>query len=231
MFMMGAERKLLPASVIAQYAKVRAEEIEGTQGYKPGRKQMREIRDEVTDELLPRAFSIRRATAAWVDMKNGWMVVDASGPAKADELIELLRKTDVAFAALLPKTRISPVQAMTSWLAGDALPGQFTMDRDCELRSRNDQKTKVRYANHALESEEIVRHVGSGKEAIRLAMTWSDRISFVLDENLQVRKLSALDILKEESEGSEQDSDFVLMSGELSRMIPDLIGALGGFED
>lgn len=51
---LGFEKKLLPSSVINQFAKARAAEIEEREGYKPGRKQMKEIKEAVTDELLPR---------------------------------------------------------------------------------------------------------------------------------------------------------------------------------
>lgn len=57
-----SEKKLLPSSVVNQVAKAKAQEIEEQQGYKPGRKQMREIKEAVTDELLPRAFALRRDT-------------------------------------------------------------------------------------------------------------------------------------------------------------------------
>ena len=73
-----AEKKLLPASVVTQVTKARALELEEQQGFKPGRKQMRELKEQVTDELLPRAFSIRRDTRVWIDTKNGWLVIDAA---------------------------------------------------------------------------------------------------------------------------------------------------------
>lgn len=55
---LGTEEKLLPSSVINQLAKAKAAEIEEEQGFKPRRKQMKEIKKFVSDELLPRAFSI-----------------------------------------------------------------------------------------------------------------------------------------------------------------------------
>ena len=90
LLMLGTEKKLLPASVINQVTKARAAEIEEQQGFKPGRKQMKELKEQVTDELLPRAFSIRRDTRVWIDPVNGWLVVDSSSPAKADEILKLL---------------------------------------------------------------------------------------------------------------------------------------------
>jgi len=92
----------------------------------------------------------------------------------------------------------------------------------------------VRYVRHPLESAEIREHIEAGKQVTKLAMTWNDRISFVLNENMQVKRLAFLDLLKEESEqqaetADEQfEADFAIMSGELARFLPDLVEALGG---
>ena len=231
---LGVEQKLLPASVINQYALARADEIEEESGSRPGRKQMREIRERVSEELLPRAFTRRRTTHAWLDPIGGWFVVDAANAAKADELIEVLLKSVSDLSLALVRTQLSPASAMTDWLAAGEAPGGFTIDRDCELRAPGEEKATVRYVRHPLESEQIRSHIEAGKQATRLAVTWGDRISFVLHENLQVKRLAFLDILKEQSEqnaetAAEQfDADFAIMAGELARFLPDIVEALGG---
>ncbi len=231
MICLGSEKKLLPSAVINQFAKSRAAELEEQQGYKPGRKQMKEIKESITDELLPRAFAIRRKTCAWIDPVDKWLVVDAASMTAADELTESLIKVleDVRFS--LARTEMSASAAMTLWLAGDAPPG-FSIDRDCELRASGEERATVRYVRHALESEEIARHIKSGKEVTRLAMTWNDRISFVLHENLQLKRLAPLDILKEQAEYDDRDdvfdTDFALMTGELRKLLPGVVDALGG---
>ena len=133
---LGVEQKLLPSAVIKQYADERAEEIEEQQGYKPGRKQLREIRERVAEELLPRAFARRRKTYAWIDPAGGWLVIDAASPAKADELVEALLKCSPDITPALVRTQLSPMSAMTGWLAAispDAPPAfgsaQATMPR------------------------------------------------------------------------------------------------------
>src|SRR5258708_35736507 len=108
-----AEKKLLPASVVTHVTKARALELEEQQGFKPGRKQMRELKEQVTDELLPRAFSIRRDTRVWIDTRNGWLVIDAASQAVADDGLALLLKS----VGTLPPANLrgapSPVAAMT----------------------------------------------------------------------------------------------------------------------
>ncbi len=231
---LGVEQKLLPSAVINQYAQERAEEIEEQQGYKPGRKQLREIRERVAEELLPRAFARRRKTYAWIDPVGGWLVIDAASPAKADELVEALLKCSPDITPALVRTQLSPMTAMTGWLAANEAPAGFSIDRDCELLAPGEEKSLVRYVRHPLEAGEIRDHIEAGKQVTKLAMTWNDRISFVLNENMQVKRLAFLDLLKEESEqqaetADEQfDADFAIMSGELARFLPDLVEALGG---
>lgn len=229
---LGVEKKLLPTTVVNKFAKSRAADIEDQQGYKPGRKQMKQIKEAVTDELLPRAFVLRHQTYVWIDPSAGIMVVDAANIAKADELIEMLIKTVDGIALTPLKTNTSPTAAMTSWLAGDDLSSTFTVDRDCELRGSGEERATVRYVRHALEAEEIAKHIKAGKEVTRLAMTWSDKVSFVLHDNLQIKRVVALDILKDQAEGNDQenafDADFAMMTGELQRLLADVIDVLGG---
>ena len=231
---LAVEQRLLPASVVIEEVRERAEAIEVQQGYAPGRKQLKELRERVTEELMPRAFTRRRSTFVWIDPQNGWLCVDASSPARAEEVIEHLRHCLDEFPLALLHTQVSPASAMADWLAGGDAPAGFTIDRDCELMASGDEKSAVRYVRHPLEGDEIKAHLASGKLPTRLALTWDDRISFVLTEKLEIKRLAFLDLLKEQAERSAEhadeqfDADFALMTGELSRFLPQLVEALGG---
>ena len=229
---LGVEQKLLPTSVVRQIASDRAKEIEEAQGRRVGRKELRDLREALTIELLPRAFVRRRTTYGWIDPLNGWLVIDAGAQAKAEEFLEHLRKTVDSFPASLLKTALSPSSAMTGWVAGNEAPAGFTIDQDIELRSA--ENALIRYTRHSLEGKEIREHISEGKVVTRLGLTWNDRISFVLDEKLQIKRLSFLDILKEETDGQAEnederfDLDFALMTGELAHLMKDIVEALGG---
>jgi recombination associated protein RdgC len=233
LILLGTEKKLLPASVVNQVSKARAVDLEEQQGFAPGRKQMRELKEQVADELLPRAFSVWRNTWTWIDPVNGWLVVDAASPAKADEVFKLLLKSiDKLPVENLRVTR-SPQACMTDWLAADEAPNGFTVDQDTELRAAGESKATVRYVRHTLEAEDVRRHIASGKQCTRLAMTWADRVSFVLTEALAVKRVTPLDVLKEDDVSTKNDderfdTDFALMSGELGRLMAALVEALGG---
>jgi recombination associated protein RdgC len=237
------EAKILPASVINQHTKVRAAELEEQQGFKPGRKQMKEIKEikeQVTDELLPRALCKRTNLRIWIDPVNGWLVIDTSAANRADFVFKMLLKSleSLPFSAM--RTDRSPMSAMTSWLETDEAPGEFTIDRDAELRAVADQsKGKLKYTNLTIEAEDIRRRIAMGMKCVQLAMTYADRISFVLTEGLILKRIHLLDILKEdaaklvESEaGSVErfDADFMIMADEGNKLLTAVVEALGGIE-
>ncbi|MEI7612808.1 MAG: recombination-associated protein RdgC [Betaproteobacteria bacterium] len=229
---LGIEQKLLPSSVIKHFVQERAKAVEESEGRRVGRKEMREMSESLTLELLPRAFIRRRTTFGWIDPLNGWLVIDAASPAKAEEFIEHLHKSVEGLYASLLKTIQSPSAAMTSWVDTGEAPTGFTIDQDIELRSAED--AVIRYARHTLEGKEIQQHIAEGKVVTRLGLTWGDRISFLLDEKHKIKRLEFLDILKEQSDSQAEnederfDLDFTLMSGELARLLNDLVESLGG---
>jgi len=238
MIALSVEQRLLPSSVVNEEVKERAEAIEAQQGYAPGRKQLKELRERVTEELMPRAFTRRRTTYVWIDPQNGWFCVDAASPAKAEEVIGHLRHCLDEFPLTMLHTKLSPQTVMADWLAGGDAPAGFTIDRDCELKAAGEEKSAVRYVKHPLDGDEIAgevkAHLASGKLPTKLALTWDDRISFVLGEKLEIKRLAFLDLLKEEAEKSAEradeqfDADFALMTGELGRFLPALVLVLGG---
>ncbi len=232
--LLGREKKLLPSTVINQVAKARALELEEQQGFKPGRKQLKELKEQVADELLPRAFSIYSSTLVWIDPINGWLVVDAASAAKAEDVLKLLIKAVDKFPMETLHVARSPRTAMTEWLASDEAPGGFTVDQDTELQSTGDSRATVRYVRHTLDPDDVRRHIAAGKQCTRLAMTWADRVSFVLTESLAIKRVAPLDVIKEDGDTSSRDEDerfdgdFAMMAGELSKLIADLVEALGG---
>lgn len=231
---LGVEQKLLPVTVIRQVTQERVAIIEAEQGRVVGRKEMRDLRDSVNLELLPRAFTRRRTTWAWIDPLNHWLVIDAGSDVKTDEFLEVLLRA-MGDAQIRPiQTKLSPSSAMTDWLASGEPPSGFTIDDDLELRTAASGQSAIRYVRHDLEGKEIRQHIANGKVATRLGMTWNDRISFVLTDKLQVKRLAFLDILDEKTDQSMRDADeqfdldFVMMAGELNKLFNDLLAALEG---
>lgn len=231
------ESKNLPKQVIDRKTRDRCAELEQQQGFKPGRKQTKEIREQVIDELLPRAFTTRGVTRVWIDPADGWLVIDTPSYSRADNVFKYLLRSLEELPVSMLRTERSPLSAMTDWLAADEAPAGFTVDQDTELRATGEGKATVRYIRHSLEPEDVRRHIGGGKQCTRLALTWGDRISFVLTERLVLKRIAALDVLKESNdptatlnEDERRDTDLALMTGEFRRLLSDLVDALGGEE-
>jgi len=227
------QKKILPAKVVAQVAAARADELEEQQGFRPGKKAMKELKERVADELLPRALSVSNSTWVWIDPKNGWLVVDAASAGKADDVVKLLLKAVDKMPLESLRVQKSPVAVMTGWLEADEAPYGFTIDQDATLRASGESRAQVGYKSHTLEPDDVRRHIAAGKQCTRLAMTWNDRISFVLTEQLVVKGIKPLDVIRESEHAALNDEErfdngFVLMSGELAKLRADLVEALGG---
>jgi recombination associated protein RdgC len=225
---LGVEQKLLPGAVVRQAADARAAEYERLKGFKPGRKMMREVREQVTAELLPRAFVRQRRLLAWIDLQTGWIAVDSSSNARAEELIESLRDTLGELPVSLVETEHAPSATLTAWLASGNPPGALALDDAAKIVGSDASKPTVSYTRHPLEGEEgLKRHIADGKFATELAMTWNERIAFVLTEKLQVRRVKFLAVKEDDDQVAQNpeeqfDIDFALTVGELRALVADL---------
>jgi recombination associated protein RdgC len=232
MIALGENQKLLPGSIIRQVAQERADIQAQEQGFPVGRKQMRDLRARVSDELRARALTRRRVTRAWIDAEAGWFAVDASGTPRAETVVETLGETLGSFAPLAVETERSPHAAMTAWLHREA-PAPFSIDDDLELQTADKSKAIIRYTRHPLDGKEIRAHLAAGKYPTRLGLTWKDRVSFVLTDKLQVKRLEFLEMGKDDTEGDDVDPaerfdiDFAVMAGELGALLRDLTQVLG----
>ncbi len=236
---MRTAKRILPPAVVKQRVKEVSALIEHRQGYKPGRRQLKDIKDRVLEELLPKAFLQMRDADVWIDRRNGWLVVDTASSKRADEVLSLLSKTVDPFAVEPLQVQTAPGLAMTEWVLEGEAPHGFSIDQDAELRSRGRGQGAIRWVRHSIETVDARRHIEQGKQCTQLAMTWADKISFMLTEDLTLRRLRALDVLKKDlpSDGRDDeemfDASFALMAGELAGLLAALTNCLDGcdFED
>lgn len=231
LMMLMIEQKVLPGAVIKRQVEALAARIEQQTGRKPGKKQLRELKDQAQLDLLPMAFTKRAAVRVWIAPAERLLMIDAGSSNKADEVLTQLSKALDGLSAHLVNTALSPAAAMADWLASGEPPSTFTVDRDCELKAADGEKPTVRYARHALDIEEIRGHLVAGKQPTRLALTWQGRVSFVLTDQMQIKKLAFLDGVFEGRQAKKDeafDADAAIATGELAPMLGDLIDALGG---
>ena len=225
------ETKLLPASVVRRAAQRKMDKIEARTGRKPGKKEAKELREATMAELLPRAFTKEAAVTVWIDPKARLLAIDTVSQARADEVNTALVHSLDGFTVAPIQTNSAPHTAMSLWLTERAAPGRFDFDRECELKSNDQAQALVRYSRHQIDIAEIRRHVEGGKLPTKLAMTWDGKISFLLTDAMQIKKVRFLDGVLKEDGGEDDDrfdADCAIVTGELGKLVPDLIAALGG---
>ena len=231
-----SEQRMVPASVIKRRTEELADRIEEATGRRPGKKQTKDLKEQALLELLPMAFTRQSSTRLCVCPRESLLLVDSSSQGWCDELTSMLVDASPGLSLNLIHTEMSPSVAMAHWLGTGEPPQGFSIDRECELKSADEMKSVVRYARHPLDTEEVKQHIISGKMPTRLALTWGDRVSFMLTEALQLKKLAFLDVVFEGSAigGGKVDQDEAFDAnaaigiGEVLGILPDLFDALGG---
>lgn len=232
MLLLHIETKVLPRSVVKRKVLAEMDAIEATTGRKPGKKERRALEDDARLALLPQAFAKEADVRVWIDPQARFVCTDAGSHTKADEVMTWLIKAVHGLEAPLLHTQTSPAAAMAHWLSTHDAPMGFSVDRECELKATDESKAVVRYAHHALDTDEVSQHIALGKMPTRLAMTWQDSVSFVLTEGLQLKKIAFLhdgDAGNRATDKEEDafDANVMLATGALQQLIPNLIEALG----
>ncbi len=226
-----SETKAVPAGIVKNLLEERLDTIEQQDGRRPKGRRARELKEEIVHQLLPRAFAKRRATLIWIDPGAKWVVIDSASAKQADAILTRLSQVLSGGLRLAPlQTALAPATAMAMWLREREAPAGFSIDRDCELKQSDKDKASVRYARHTLDIDEIAAHIGEGKLPTQLAMTFDNRVSFVLVETLALKRIRLLDVVLESGDADDKgfDADIALTTGELARLVPALIEALGG---
>ena len=229
----GGEDKILPGAVVNDLLQKKLQEIEQKEGRKPGGKTRKRLKDDLLHELLPRAFVKPSRTDALIDLEHGFIAVDASSRKTGENVVSEVRRALGSFPALPLNAEVAPRSVLTGWIAGEPLPEGLSLGDECELRDPADTGAVVKVQRMELSGEEIAKHLESGKQVARLALVLDDHASFVLGDDLVVRKFKLLDGAVDQLESTERDdiraeldARFALMAAEFSRLFTVLEGAL-----
>jgi recombination associated protein RdgC len=225
------QERLLPASVVAEAVAEKVAEIEQSESRDVGRRERTRMREELLTEMLPRAFTRSRLLRAYIDPAANWLVIDASSDKLAEELVSLLRETLGSLPAKPLRATTAVDERLSTWVAADDAPSGFDIEDQCELRDQGDSRGVVRCRGQDLTSPEIKAHLDSGKRVVALALTWNERLSFVLGEDLALKRLRFSDELIDdalddnvEDEQARLDAEFIIMAGELRSLLEALSG-------
>jgi len=237
MICLKRQDKLLPAAVINEELEEKALEIESREARQLPRKERRALRDEVYFSLLPRAFARSSLQYAYISPRDQLLVIDASSAKRAEDMLQDLRDTlgSLSVIPLVPKHQ--PIEVMTGWVSSGQSGSGFELGEEGELRDNADISSMIRCKNQDLSATEIVNHLKTGMHVSKLALNWQQRLEFVLDEKLTVKRLRFSDIVQEQASDAQADDaaaqfdvDFSIMALELSGFIKALTEAFGGAE-
>ncbi|MDZ7852691.1 MAG: recombination-associated protein RdgC [Halomonas sp.] len=230
------QERILPASVVREEVEERSEAIETREGRKLPRKEKLAIKEEVYEELLPRAFVRSQKIDLWWDSRRQLIAVNASSRKRAEELLDLLRETLGSLKVTPLASQTLPMRAMTTWL-GDAgsRPADLVLGDQVELKAKGDDGV-LRARQVDLDSDEIQQLLESGRQASKLALSIEGRLSFVLHDDLAIKSLRFDDALIDEASQTDDgddplvrlETDFILMTQALAENIERLIEWLDG---
>ncbi|OZY48418.1 recombination-associated protein RdgC [Pseudomonas lundensis] len=231
------EERILPGSVVRDALKEKVEEIEAEQMRKVYKKERDQLKDEIIQAFLPRAFIRRSATFAAIAPKQGLILVNASSPKRAEDLLSTLREVVGSLPVRPLAVKVAPSATMTEWVKTQKAAENFFVLDECELRDTHEDGGIIRCKRQDLTSDEIQLHLSTGKVVTQLSLAWQDKLSFVLDDKLVVKRLKFEDLLQDEADQNggdddlgQQDASFTLMMLTFGEFLPQLFEALGGEE-
>lgn len=230
------EDKVLPAAVVREELEEKIQAIYDAEGRNVGRKEKQELKENIVDSLLPRAFTKSRVLEAIINPQAGLLLVNQANANKAGDLVSHLREALGGLDAKLPKTQQTPAALMTKWLMQGHADGGFELDSDCELKGLGDAASVVRISKQDLTAEEVAIHLKNGKTATQVGLCWQDRVRFVLTQDWTLKRIQFLDVLQEEAENHGDDlpslmmASQILMTEALSELVLELSSLLGGWE-
>jgi recombination associated protein RdgC len=232
LFTLQVEEKVLPATVIRQAVNERVKKMQAEYDRKISRREKTDLKEEITQSLLPRAFSRFSRINAYIDTKRQWLVVDTASSTKLELFSKMFQRScpDDQFAPLSLR-KLPPI--LTSWVLNQSYPGVFGIEKSAVLRDPNLVTRQVRCQQQDLFSSAIKNLIKEGFEISQLSINWQDRVVFQLDEFGALKTIRYLDeilaLAKDhysETESERFDADFFIMTKTLTQLFDDLYETL-----
>lgn len=230
-------QKVIPATVVKERLDEKVRQIEAAESRKCGAKEKRKMKEEILFELYPKALHSSTTIRAYVDTDKQWLIIDSSSAPMVKVFTQLWERT-------LPGIKIVPfaVKAQLAhrfarWLREEP-DGDFNLAYDCALFDPKQSRRTITFKCQEMLSDEVSSHLSTGHLVSQLALSWAERLSFVLDQHLVFRRLRSEELTSEQFEHVPQadplvrmDADFALMSGMLRQCLSDLVEQLDGLVD
>ena len=234
LLMLKQEKRLLPASVVNDYLQQKLEEFEAAEGYMPGRKVRTQMKEDLTLELLPKAFTKTMSIPVLIFPRQGWLMVLAGSAKTAEDTTAFLRESLGGLPISLINADVSPSHSMTTWLSSPGeLPEEWSLGEEVELQDAEGAIAKVR--NQDLFSDELSVHIDAGKIVSKLQLIWREDVSIMLQEDLSIKRIKLLleaDDAADIGDGADAKfaHEFAVSCNWLVPLCQSLLKALGGLD-
>jgi len=227
------QSRVLPVAAIKEAMEERVSEYRSRMEQDPPRSELRRIREETRDELLPKALlRSERSRACYIEAES-LLVIDAGTDAKAEWFIDQLRTCFGQFSCVPLTFNNSPGDLLKRIFLGESLLG-LSLGRECRMQDLSDSRSTVTWRESELTDQSIRRHVIDGMKLTHLGVGFDEILSCVINEDGVISKLKfiegdATDTPDYEDALARLDADLVLLTGTISRMIQAFKKLLGGY--
>lgn len=230
------QERLLPSSVVHDELTRQVNELQHEQNRMMTRKEKTALKEQIVEAMLPQAFVRKQRIDVWWDDALRVIGINTSSRARAEEVLDLLRETLGSLKVVPLSTQTLPLRAMTQWLDDPSQrPADMVLGDSVMLKAKGDDGV-LRGRRVDLDSDEVQQLLQSGKQAAELALTMESWFSFVLNDDLKIKRLRFDDRLIEEADHADDgddalarmETDFIIMAGALHNGLKRLTEWLGG---
>lgn len=224
------ERRILPGSVVQARADEMAEKFERETGMKPGKKMRKSLKDDAIAELIPKAFVRASVIPMWISVKHRMLFIATTSSKLSDELLTILSGCMPGVRMKQMSHAVAPheVAALMADMMGGESPANLVADRCCQLSGTvGDKVSVVTIKDAALSSEPITDLLSAGQHPTRLKMTWNERLTFTLTNDLKLTGLKMSGVIPSDIDPQDIAGYLTIINAELAQAVADLSAALG----
>ena len=230
------EEKVLPSATVRDLVNGKVAEIQEAEARNVWYEEKQQLKEQITDDLLPRALTQSRRTEAIFDTERGYLLVNEASDKRAEQMLIKLREALGGLKVAMPYTRESPSSLMTEWLLQGHAEGDFELGYNVLLQGVGDVVSKVKISKKDLTHPEVIQHAKNGMKVVELELEWREQISFTLTKDFALKRIQFLDVLQEKAEQGDDAASLtfasqIIMVEALGEMINELVNLLGGWEN
>lgn len=227
------QSRVLPLAAVKEALEGKVEEFRTRTAQDPSRSEIRRLKEETRDELMPRALLKSERCRGCFIHSESLLAIDAGTDAAAEWFIDQLRTCFGQFACTPLEFGRSPGELLVRIFKGENLSG-FALGRECRMQDLSDSRSVVTWREFELSDPTIRRHVTDGLKLTHLGVGFDERLTCVISEDGVISKFrfnegDPVDTPDIEDPLARLDADFVLLSGTITRMVESLKKLLGGY--